>query len=69
MMKMEMKKSKWGRGSTRAGGISSVLYYPNLFVGTREDSRVVLVVLPVMNLIRITSHEKRGRVVFDRKYE
>jgi hypothetical protein len=53
-----MEKSKWGRGSTRAWGISSVLYDTYVFGGTAEDSRVVSVLIPMMNLIRITSHNR-----------
>jgi hypothetical protein len=52
-----IKKSKWRRGRTRARGITPVLYHSYLFGRTTEDFRAVLVLIPMMNLIRITSHK------------
>jgi hypothetical protein len=66
---MKMKESKWRRELTRARGISSVLYYPYLFVGTTEDCRVVSVLITMMNLVCITLHEWGGRAVFGKKYD
>jgi hypothetical protein len=63
-----MKKSKCRRELTRARGISSVVYYPYLFSGAAEDSRAVLVVVSVTNLIRITSYKQGGRAMFDKQY-
>jgi hypothetical protein len=36
--------------------------------GTKEDFRAVLALIPMMNLIRITSHKSGGRPMFDKKY-